>query len=91
MRRLDVRIPAPDGRSNGTLHLPEGAGPWPGVLVFPDAGGTRETFGQMGDQMAGLGYVALVPDIYYRSGEWARSTWPRCSPTSRSGPGCSAC
>jgi len=71
MRRLDVQIPAPDGHSHGTLHVPDGAGPWPGVLVFPDAGGARETFGQMGDQLASLGYVVLVPDIYYRSGEWA--------------------
>ena len=43
---------------------------WPGVLVFPDAGGARETFGLMGDQLAGLGYVVLVPDIYYRADEW---------------------
>jgi carboxymethylenebutenolidase len=71
MGRLDVQIPAPDGHSCGTLHVPDGDGPWPGVLVFPDAGGVRETFGQMGDQLAGLGYVVLVPDIYYRSGEWA--------------------
>ena len=71
MGRLDVQIPAPDGHSHGTLHVPDGDGPWPGVLVFPDAGGVRATFGQMGDQLAGLGYVVLVPDIYYRSGEWA--------------------
>lgn len=71
MRRLDVQIPAPDGRSNGTLHVPDGDGPWPGVLVFPDAGGARETFGQMGDRLAGMGYVALIPDIYYRAGQWA--------------------
>ncbi len=71
MRRLDVQIPAPDGRSNGTLHVPDGDAPWPGVLVFPDAGGARETFGQMGDRLAGMGYVALIPDIYYRAGQWA--------------------
>ena len=70
MRRLDVRIPTPDGHSDGTLHLPDGDGPWPGVLVFPDAGGPRETFGQMGDRLAGMGYVALIPDIYYRAGRW---------------------
>jgi carboxymethylenebutenolidase len=70
-RRLEVRVPAADGHSAGTLHVPDGDGPWPGVLVFPDAGGVRETFGQMGDQLAGLGYVVLVPDIYYRAGEWA--------------------
>ena len=71
LMRLDVRIPAPDGHSRGTLHVPDGDGPWPGVLVFPDAGGVRETFGRMGDRLAGLGYVVLVPDIYYRAGEWA--------------------
>ena len=71
MPRLDVQIPAPDGQSNGTLHLPDGDGPWSGVLVFPDAGGLRETFRQMGDRLASTGYVVLIPDIYYRAGEWA--------------------
>jgi carboxymethylenebutenolidase len=71
MRRLDVQIPAPEGHSNGTLHLPDGDGPWPGVLVFPDAGGARETFRQKGDRLASMGYVTLVPDIYYRAGQWA--------------------
>ena len=68
---LDVQIPAADGRSNGTLHVPGGAGPWPGVLVFPDAGGVRETFRKLGDRLAGMGYVVLIPDIYYRAGQWA--------------------
>jgi carboxymethylenebutenolidase len=67
---LDVQIPAADGPSNGTLHVPRGDGPWPGVLVYPDAGGVRETFRQMGDRLAGLGYVVLIPDIYYRAGRW---------------------
>jgi carboxymethylenebutenolidase len=71
MPRLDVQIPAPDGQCKATLHRPDGQGPWPGVLVFPDAAGARETFGQMGDRLASMGYVALVPDIYYHAGEWA--------------------
>jgi carboxymethylenebutenolidase len=68
---LDVQVPAADGDSNGTLHVPEGDGPWPGVLVFPDAGGVRQTFSRMGDRLAGMGYVVLIPDIYYRAGQWA--------------------
>lgn len=71
MARVDVGIPAEDGVAPGTLHIPDGAGPWPGVVIFPDAGGFRETFREMGDRMAGLGYVALVPDVYYREGGWA--------------------
>jgi carboxymethylenebutenolidase len=71
MPRLDIRIPTSDGLSPGTLHVPDGDGRWPGVLVFPDAGGARETFRRMGDRLAGMGYVALIPDIYYRAGQWA--------------------
>ncbi len=71
MPRLEVQIPAPDGDSPGTLHVPDGDGPWPGVLLFPDAGGARETIRAMGDRLAAMGYVALVPDIYYRAGRWA--------------------
>ena len=48
MRRLDVQIPTPDGHSDGSLHIPDGDGPWPGVLVFPDAAGLRDTFREMG-------------------------------------------
>ena len=71
MPRLDVQIPAPDGTANGSLHVPDGDGPWPGVLMIPDAGGLRDTFRDMGDRLAGLGYVTLIPDIYYRAGDWA--------------------
>lgn len=71
MARIDVQIPAPDGQSNGTLHVPDGDGPWPGVVVFPDAGGARETMREVGDRLAEMGYVALVPDIFYRAGDWA--------------------
>jgi carboxymethylenebutenolidase len=71
MPRLDVLIPTADGDSKGTLHVPDGDGPWPGVLLFADGAGVRETIRQMGDHVAELGYVALVPDIYYRAGDWA--------------------
>ncbi|MCW0214244.1 MAG: dienelactone hydrolase family protein [Pseudonocardia sp.] len=70
MTRHDVTIVTTDGSAPATLHLPDGDGPWPGVLVYPDAGGARETFRVMGDKVAALGYVALVPDIYYRDGDW---------------------
>ncbi|WP_433178725.1 dienelactone hydrolase family protein [Actinoallomurus sp. CA-150999] len=67
---MSVRISTPDGQSDGTLHVPDGDGTGPGVLVFPDAGGARETMRRLADHLASMGYVALVPDIYYRAGEW---------------------
>lgn len=70
MPRIDVQIPTSDGVSEATLHVPDGEGPWPGVLVFPDIFGTREAFLQIGDRLASLGYVALIPDIYYREGDY---------------------
>lgn len=66
MPRIDVEIPTRDGVSKGTLHVPDGEGPWPGVLVFTDIFGRRDAFDEMGDRLAGLGYVALIPDVYYR-------------------------
>lgn len=39
--------------------------------MYPDAGGIRPTFRDMAARLAGLGYVVLVPDVYYRSGDWA--------------------
>jgi carboxymethylenebutenolidase len=71
MPRIDVQIPTRDGVSNGTLHVPDGDGPWPGVLVFPDIFGPRDSFLVMGERLAQLGYVALIPDIYYREGGYA--------------------
>ncbi len=68
MSRRDVQIPTADGQCPGTLHLPDQPGP--AVILYPDAGGAREVMREMGDRLATLGYVALVPDVYYREGDW---------------------
>lgn len=39
MPRIDVQIPTGDGVAKGSLHVPDGEGPWPGVVMFPDAFG----------------------------------------------------
>ena len=54
-----------------SLHTPDGDGPWPGVVMYPDAGGARQAFREMGDKLAAYGYAVLVPDFYYRDGDWA--------------------
>ncbi|MGB3896295.1 MAG: alpha/beta fold hydrolase [Mycolicibacter sinensis] len=64
-------ITTPDGRCPVQLFTPEGPGPWPGVVMYPDAGGVRQTFAEMAAELAGSGYAVLLPDMYYRHGEWA--------------------
>ncbi|MBB2990143.1 carboxymethylenebutenolidase [Mycolicibacterium iranicum] len=71
MPRIADTVTTADGSCPVTLHTPGGDGPWPGVVLYPDAGGARETFRTMADRLAGYGYAVLVPDVYYRDGDWA--------------------
>ena len=48
-----------------------GAGPWPAVIMYTDAGGVRPTFHEMAQRLADLGYAVLLPNPYYRLGEIA--------------------
>ena len=71
MPKVSDTITTPDGACTVTLFTPEGNGPWPGVIMYTDAGGVRDTFDQMAGKLAGFGYAVLLPDVYYRSGDWA--------------------
>ena len=70
MPSRDVSIATADGLCDGTLHTPGGNGPWPAVIMYPDAGGVRGTFRAMAQQLADLGYAVLLPNVYYRQGEY---------------------
>jgi carboxymethylenebutenolidase len=70
MPRLDVSVPTPDGTCPAVVFTPDGAGPWPAVIVFPDAGSLRQTFEDMAQRVADLGYVAFLPEVHYRHGAW---------------------
>jgi carboxymethylenebutenolidase len=70
MPRTSVTINTSDGACPATLHTPTDQGDWPGVILYPDAGGARETFARMADQLAQLRYAVLLPDVYYRAGTW---------------------
>ena len=70
MTQRDVTIPTPDGTCDAYLHTPDGEGPWPAVIMFPDAGGVRPTFHAMAQQLADLGYAVLLPNVFYRLGEF---------------------
>jgi carboxymethylenebutenolidase len=71
MTQRDVSIQTADGTCAASLHTPAGDGPWPAVIMYPDAGGVRQTFHEMAQRLADLGYAVLVPNFYYRLGEIA--------------------
>lgn len=70
MPRIIDTVATADGTCPVSLHTPDGDGPWPGVVMYPDAGGARPTFRAMADRLAGFGYSVLMPDVYYRQGDW---------------------
>jgi carboxymethylenebutenolidase len=70
MPTVTASVTTPDGSCPVTLHTPNGPGPWAGVVMYPDAGGVRPTFNEMADRLAGFGYAVLLPDVYYRHGDW---------------------
>ena len=71
MPTITDTITTTDGVCPVSLSTPAGDGPWPGIVMYPDAGGVRPAFHAMADRLAALGYAVLLPDVYYRSGAWA--------------------
>jgi carboxymethylenebutenolidase len=58
-------ITSPDGTFTGLLTLPEG-GSGPGVLLLQEIFGINEYLTAVADRLAGLGYVVLAPDMFWR-------------------------
>jgi len=49
---------------------PAGAGRWPAVIFYMDAGGIRPAVIEMAQRLADYGYVVLLPDLFYRYGPY---------------------
>jgi carboxymethylenebutenolidase len=62
----DVTIKTPDGECDAYFSAPD-KGTHPGVLVWPDIGGLRPAFRQMGDRLAESGYAVLTINPFYRT------------------------
>lgn len=63
-----IQIDTPDGPIDALLSLPQGDGPWPGVVVIHDAIGYGRDKEAINDRIARAGYVALTPNMYSRGG-----------------------
>jgi len=55
-----------NGKSTSAyLVLPEGSGPWPGVVVIQEWWGLEEHIKDVARRFADEGFVAIAPDLYY--------------------------
>jgi carboxymethylenebutenolidase len=69
MSEREERIRTGDGAMTTFFAYPEGAGPFPAVIVYMDALGLRDELRGIGRRIAGEGYCAVAPDLYYRFGD----------------------
>lgn len=62
----ELHIRTPDGVARAWLHG-GGAGRRPAVLLYTDAYGVRPSMHQVAERLVALGYLVLLPDVFYRS------------------------
>lgn len=55
-------------RLHGELAVPEGAGPWPGVVMIHEVFGLDEVMTRQAEHLARLGYLTLALDLYSDGG-----------------------
>jgi carboxymethylenebutenolidase len=66
-----IEIDTPAGPIDALLDVPDGPGPWPGVVIIHDALGYGPDKESINRHVAAAGYVALTPNLFARGG-WAR-------------------
>lgn len=71
MNAARIEIETADGLVPCRTYHPPGRGPWPAVVYFMDGMGIRPTLLGSAEKLARFGYYVLVPDLYYRAGNYA--------------------
>lgn len=65
----EVKIPVADGTIPAYQARPQGAGPFPTVLVVQEIFGVHEHIKDVCRRFAKLGYLAVAPEMYARQGD----------------------
>jgi carboxymethylenebutenolidase len=66
----NVSIAMRKGECRAYVLPPHGKEPWPAILFYMDAGGIRPATFEMAQRVADMGYVVLLPDLFYRYGPY---------------------
>lgn len=70
MAHEQVSIRTRDGECPTQVLTPDGEGPWPAVIIYMDALGIRPALTDVAGRLGNAGYVALLPDLFYRYGPY---------------------
>ncbi|QDQ27432.1 dienelactone hydrolase family protein [Chitinimonas arctica] len=65
----EIKIPVAGGDMPGYRAMPEGAGPFPTVLVVQEIFGVHEHIRDVCRRFAKAGYFAVAPELYARQGD----------------------
>lgn len=65
VRTQTIEFPANGETGTGFLALPEGEGPFPGVIVVQEWWGLDDHIKDVAQRFAREGFVALAPDLYH--------------------------
>ncbi|HYF06114.1 MAG TPA: dienelactone hydrolase family protein, partial [Acetobacteraceae bacterium] len=68
MHESTLDIPTRAGAMESFIVHPERGGPHPAVLMLMDAPGIREELRDMARRLATVGYLVVLPNLYYRAG-----------------------
>jgi carboxymethylenebutenolidase len=60
-----MTLTTPDGEMPTQVAVPEGAGPWPGVVVLHDFTGMSADLRRQTEWLAREGFLAAAPDLYH--------------------------
>ena len=69
----EVKIPTPDGEMPAYRAMPEGAGPFPVMVVIEEIFGVHEYIKDICRRYAKLGYFAIAPELFARQGDPAHA------------------